>query len=79
MPTVQELLTFEAAHPRPTGAKHERIRTELGLAPAVYYRDLLAAAQSLEGWEHDPFTANRVIMRVKFAREKRGAWLGARQ
>ena len=75
MPTVQQLLSFEAAHPRACGAKEERIRSELGIAPAVYYRDLLRAAESLEGWGHDPFTADRVIARVKRGRNNRAAWM----
>ncbi|RKT33694.1 uncharacterized protein DUF3263 [Microbacterium sp. AG1240] len=77
MPTVQDLLTFERHHPRATSGKNELIRNELGIAPAVYYRDLLRAAQSLEGWEYDTFTADRVIMRVKFARDRRATWLGS--
>lgn len=77
MPTVQELLTFESQHRRASSAKNELIRNELGIAPAVYYRDLLRAAESLEGWEYDTFTADRVIMRVKFARDQRATWLGS--
>lgn len=63
MPTPADLLDFEHAHPRHNGAKEEAIRRELGLTPARYYVLLTRAARSREGWEHDPFTAQRVLAR----------------
>lgn len=61
VPTVAELLDFEAKHPRHTGAKEVAIRDELDLAPARFYQLLHRAAVSLEGQTHDPMTAKRVL------------------
>ena len=55
-----ELLDFEAAYPRHTGAKEVAIREQLGLTPARFYQLLVRAAASMEGQQHDPMTARRV-------------------
>lgn len=57
--TPEQLLDFEAAHPRHDGAKEEAIRA-LGLTPARYYVLLHRAASSRDGVAHDPITARRV-------------------
>lgn len=59
-PSAAEILDFEAAHPRHTGAKEVAIRVELGVTPARFYQLLDRAAQSRDGIAHDPFTARRV-------------------
>jgi hypothetical protein len=60
MPTPQQLLDFEALHPRHSGWKEEAIRRELGVTPARYYQLLGRAAESIEGMEHDAVTSRRV-------------------
>lgn len=61
--TPAQLLDFEARHPERTRSKESAIRRELGISPARYWVLLHRAAQSLEGWEHDPITAKRVLER----------------
>lgn len=63
--TPAELLDFEARWPRHSGYKETAIIDELGLAPARYYVMLLRAASSLEGQEHDPVTAHRVLRKAR--------------
>lgn len=67
MSTHQQLLTFEATHPRHTWVKDEAIRRELGITPARYYVLLGRAAESVEGIAHDPVTARRVRERRNHA------------
>ncbi|MBW9093082.1 DUF3263 domain-containing protein [Microbacterium jejuense] len=59
--TPGELLEFERAWPRHTGAKEEAIIRQFDMKPARYYQLLHRAAGSLEGLAHDPFTARRVL------------------
>lgn len=59
-----DLLDFERAWPRHSGAKENAIIDELGLKPARYYVQLHRAARSLEGQAHDPITAHRVNNRT---------------
>lgn len=65
--TTGELLDFERAWPRHTGAKEEAIIRQLGMKPARFYQLLNRAAASLEGQAHDPFTARRVRERPRTA------------
>ena len=60
-PTTPELLNFEATWPRHSGRKETAIIETLGIAPARYYVILRRAAMSLEGQQHDPITAHRVL------------------
>lgn len=62
--TTGELLDFERAWPRHTGAKENAIIDRLGLKPARYYQLLRRAASSLEGQAHDAITAHRVMRRA---------------
>ncbi|MCC2033050.1 DUF3263 domain-containing protein [Microbacterium sp. BWT-G7] len=55
-----ELLDFERAWPRHSGAKEVAIRAH-GLTPARYYVLLRRAAVSHEGQAHDAVTAHRII------------------
>lgn len=64
MPTPHQLLTFEQQHPKHTGWKEERIRTELGLTPARYYQLTHRAAVSVEGQAADPITARAIRERL---------------
>ena len=64
--TPAQLLDFEAQWPRHTGRK-ETALIELGVAPARYYVELLRAATSLEGQQHDPITAHRVLRMARTA------------
>jgi Protein of unknown function (DUF3263). len=57
-----DLLDFERAWPRHTGAKEIAIR-ERGLTPARYYVMLRRAAVSIDGQAHDAVTAHRVTAR----------------
>lgn len=59
-----DLLAFEAAHPRPTSEKHERIRRELGITPVRFYQLLHRAVDTREAIEADPITARRVRDRL---------------
>ena len=59
-----DLLDFERAWPRHTGAKEIAIREQLGLTPARFYLLLHRAAETLEGQAHDPLTARRVRTRA---------------
>lgn len=59
-----ELLDFERAWPRHSGAKENAIIDELGMKPARYYAMLHRAAASHEGQAHDALTAHRVNNRV---------------
>lgn len=65
--TSGELLDFERAWPRHSGAKEGTIIRELGLKPARYYQLLHRAAASLEGQAHDAITAHRVVRRYERA------------
>lgn len=56
-PTVEELLDFEAAHPKHTGVKAAAIERRFGISPARYYVLLGRAARSLEGMRYDAITA----------------------
>ena len=58
--TPQELLDFEAAHPKHTGAKEQAISDTFGINEVRYYVLLARAAESMEGIAHDPITARRV-------------------
>ena len=58
-----ELLDFERAWPRHSGAKENAI-IERGLTPARYYVLLHRAAASLDGQSHDAMTAHRVLREV---------------
>ncbi len=58
--TPAEILAFEAAHPRHTPDRDERIRRELGITPTRYIVLLRRAAVSAEGIAADPITARRV-------------------
>ena len=58
--TIAELLDFETANPKHTGAKEIRIRDELHTTPARYYQLLHRAADTQEGQAHNPTTA-RII------------------
>lgn len=55
-----QLLAFEASHPKHTGAKEELIWTGLGIAPARYYQLLNRAAHTRDGIAADPITARMV-------------------
>lgn len=65
---ARRLLDFEAAHPKHSGWKEERIRADLGLAPARYYQLLHRAAASIEGQAHDAMTAHRLLRRSRARR-----------
>jgi hypothetical protein len=57
-----ELLDFERAWPRHSGAKETAIRGK-GLTPTRYYVLLRRAASSHEGQAHDAITAHRILRR----------------
>lgn len=57
--STPDLLDFERAWPRHSGAKEIAIR-DRGLTPARYYQMLHRAAASLEGQAHDPMIARQV-------------------
>lgn len=59
-----ELLDFERAWPRHSGAKENAIIDVLGMKPAVYYSRLHREAASIDGQAHDPITAHRVLRRT---------------
>lgn len=61
--TTGELLDFERAWPRHTGAKESMIIDGLGMRPARYYQLLHRAAASIEGQAHDAVTAHSVSRR----------------
>lgn len=60
MPTVPELIDFEAAHPRRGGAKEHAIRQTFGVGMARYYQLLIRAANTVEAQQHDPITTRRI-------------------
>lgn len=60
-----ELLDFERAWPRHSGAKENAIIDTLGLKPARYYQLLRRAASSHDGQAHDAVTAHRVLRSVQ--------------
>jgi hypothetical protein len=59
-----ELLDFERAWPRHSGAKDNAIRDQLGMTPARYYVLLHRAAVTLDGMAHDPQMARIVRERA---------------
>ena len=61
MLTSAEILDFRASNPGPMIHLETRIRAELGITPVRFVQLLLRAAQSMEGQEHDPVTAHRVL------------------
>lgn len=67
--TPQELLDFEATHPKHTGAKEQAIHEAFGINEVRYYVLLARAAESMEGIAHDPITARRVRERTARSQE----------
>ncbi len=64
MPTVTELLEFEATWPRHTGHKEQAIIERFSIPPARYYVLLHRAAATKEGQAADAITAHRVLART---------------
>ncbi len=64
MPTVTELLVFDADWPRHNGHKEQAIIDRFGIKPARYYQLLHRAAATKEGQASDAITAHRVLART---------------
>lgn len=64
VPTVEELLVLEAAHPRHTSTKELTIRRDLGISPARFYQLLHRAVLNGTATPIDPMTAGRVHERL---------------
>lgn len=68
----QDLLAFEEAWPRHSGAKEEAIRRELRMTPARYYQLLGRLVDTQSALAHDPLLVGR-LRRIREDREARRA------
>lgn len=67
-PTDEQLLTFEAGHPKHRPAKEHAIRTELGIPVARYYQLLGRLIWTEEALALDPMLTNR-LRRISMNRQ----------
>ncbi|MCC2031809.1 DUF3263 domain-containing protein [Microbacterium allomyrinae] len=62
-PTGEQLLAFEAKHPKATGRKETAILDELGIRPARYYQLLGRLIKTEDALRIDPMLTNRLRAR----------------
>lgn len=61
------ILTLEAAWPRHSGMKEEKIRTQLGMSPPRYYQLLGRLIETEQALQFDPLLVRR-LRRLRDAR-----------
>jgi len=63
MPTVTEMLDFEARWPRSSSSKEEAIRAQMGMPPARFYQLLGRAIDTLEAERERPLIVHALRRR----------------
>jgi len=71
LPTVAEILAFEAQHPKHTAGKEAAIRAEFDLSPARFYVLVNRAIRTEEALVVDPQTTHRILAHLAARAEAR--------
>lgn len=65
VPSLEQLLDFEAKHPGFTGRKLDAIRATFDLGPANYFQFLNRAIRTPQALEHNPMLVTRLLALIE--------------